>query len=163
MIAAYQRINTISETSDSQSSCSDNSINERMPKMLDDFKVKQAHSEMVEKLLDKYLQDKHSSKDLMLMHAVCSNKELISPQFKQMKADEDHLGDFDKNSIYPKVKPQFVSKSLSKMNISTLKLIDGHEESKFVSLESPIDLLKQREETKQDLVESFNESNLKND
>ena len=80
-----------------------------------------------------------------------------------MKADEDHLGDFDKNSIYPKVKPQFVSKSLSKMNISTLKLIDGHEESKFVSLESPIDLLKHREETRQDFVEYFDESNLKND
>ena len=81
MIAAYQRINTISETSDSQSSCSDNSINEWMPKMLDNSKAKQAHSDVVEKLLDKYLQDKHSSKDLMLMHAVCSNKELISSQF----------------------------------------------------------------------------------
>ena len=80
MIAAYQRINRISETSDSQSSCSDNSITKQIPKMFDDSKVKQAHSEVVEKLLDKYLQNRHSLKDLMLMHAVCSNKELISTQ-----------------------------------------------------------------------------------
>ena len=90
-----------------------------------------------------------------------------------------HLTDFlnnifvkDQNFIYlckssdnpqTKLKSNFISKSWSKINACSMKLINRREESKLGSLESPINMLKLREETRHYLAEFFNESSFKND
>ena len=60
-----------------------------------------------------------------------------------------------------KLNSNFISKPWSKIYACSMKLINRREESKLGSLESSINMLKLREETRQDLGQFFNESALK--
>ena len=70
LIASYQKMNWISNTSDSQNICSSDSIDKMMSKMFDDLNAKKAHNEAFDQLFKEYPQVKQFSKDLILMHAV---------------------------------------------------------------------------------------------
>ena len=78
LFVSYSKLNKISVISDD--SYSESLANLHLPNMLDNNKVKQEHSKVVDKIFDEYMLQKHTLNDSKILHGVYSNKELAEIQ-----------------------------------------------------------------------------------
>ena len=76
-LAVYQKTNAICISSDSESNPSGYDLYKDVPKLLSEFSYQQKHRENIDKFFEEYLKEKHTEKDVKLLHGVYSNKEMI--------------------------------------------------------------------------------------
>ena len=75
-LAVYQKTNAICISSDSESNSSGHDLYKDVPKLLSEFYYQQKHRENIDKFFEEYLKEKHTEKDVKLLHGVYSNKEI---------------------------------------------------------------------------------------
>ena len=158
VLASYSRLNKLSVDSDSSSSSRTKDI--QIPKMLDNSKSRQQHSEAVEKFFDEYLQQKHTDADYKFMQAVYSNKDL--PVVKNDSLDIDNnKHEICKKQYWFSTKHKLETvkkKSFSRKNIPTQNLIHWTEEQKMISPKSTISISKLFQQSNNP-IQNFDEIN----
>ena len=158
LLSRYSRLNKLSLNSDSSSS----SIQEIcMPKMFDNSRTKQQHSEAVDKFFDEYLHQKHTLNDLKLMQGVLTCKEMVDIKLDNINFEIENNDEQSSNKLNNRINEDAkeLSKSLNRMNISAVDLTNEHEEQKVSSPKSSISVSKLVQETDKDVIQYFDEIN----
>ena len=130
-----------------------------IPKMQDNSKTKQQHSEVVDKFFDEYLHQKHTLNDLKLMQGVLASKEMTDIKLdninSEIKNNDEQFSSKLNNRINKDTKE--FPKMMSRMNISAVDLINEYEEQKMNSPKSSISVSKFAQETDKDVIKCFDE------
>ena len=87
-LAVYQKTNAICISSDSESSSSGHDLYKDVPKLLSDFSYQQKHCDNIGKFFEEYLKEKHTEKDVKLLHGVYSNKEITHAEIKELHSQK---------------------------------------------------------------------------
>ena len=156
LISEYSKRNKFSLDSDSSSS---SILDMCMPKMLDNSKAKQQHSEAVGKFFDEYLHQKHTLNHLKLMQGVLTFKEMIDIKLENKNFEIENNDEQSSNKFKNLINANAIKlpKLLNRNNISAVDLINEHEEQKVNSPKSSISVSKLFQETNKDAFQYFEE------
>ena len=130
-----------------------------MPKILDNSRTRQQHSEAVDKFFDEYLHQKHSLNDLKLMQGVLTCKEMADIKLDNISSEIENYSEQFSSKLNNQMNADTkeLSKSINPINISAVDLTNEHEEQKLNSPKSSISVSKLVQETNKDAIQYFDE------
>ena len=134
-----------------------------IPKMQDNSKTKQQHSEAVDKFFDEYLHQKHTLNDLKLMQGVLASKEMADIKLDNINFEVENNDEQFSSKLNNRINEDTKEfpKMLSRMSISAVDLINEYEEQKMSSPKSSISVSKLAQEAKKMLLNALMKSNFK--
>ena len=87
-LAVYQKTNAVCLSSDSESSSLGHDLYKDVPKLLSEFSYHQKHRDNIDKFFEEYLKERHTEKDVKLLHGVYSNKEITHSEVQKLHSQK---------------------------------------------------------------------------